>query len=95
MSETIATSLATGDAGQDEASAYSIANAETVVMTGNDVEMKIQKSYPPEFRGIPPPPAFVNRFETETEPHTSTKNDEQQWKRTKTISKNEMIILFL
>lgn len=80
VTETIATSIATGggDADQDEANAYSIANAETVVMTGNDVEMKIQRSYPPEFRGIPPPPAFVNRFETETEPHTSTKNDEQQ-----------------
>lgn len=64
--------------GRDAASAYSIANTETIVMAGNDVEMKIQKSYPPEFRGIPPPPAFVNRFEVETEPNTSAKSDERQ-----------------
>lgn len=55
---------------RDAASEYSIVNSETVVMTGNDIEMKI-KSSNPEFRGIPPPPAFVNRFEPSNEPNSS------------------------
>lgn len=63
----------------DESSDYSIANTETVVLAGNDVEMKIQRSYPPEFHGIPPPPAFVNRFDIGIEPNTSNaKPDDRQ-----------------
>lgn len=66
---------------RDDTTEYSIANAETVVMTGNDIEMKIKGSYPPEFRGIPPPPAFVNRFDIACEPNTSNaKTDEYQQK---------------
>lgn len=75
---TVTETVITGDGSRDAASAYSIANTETVVMSGNDIEMKIQKSYPPEFHGIPPPPAFVNRFEIETEPNTSAKSDEHK-----------------
>lgn len=59
---------------------YSIANTETIVLEGNDAEMKIQRrSYPPEFHGIPPPPAFVNRFDIGIEPNTSNaKPDDRQ-----------------
>lgn len=60
----------TVEGSRDAASEYSIVNSETVVMTGNDVEMKI-RSINPEFRGIPPPPAFVNRFESSSEPNSS------------------------
>ncbi|XP_031616456.1 probable serine/threonine-protein kinase DDB_G0291350 isoform X3 [Contarinia nasturtii] len=61
---------------RDEAE-YAIANAETIVMTGNDVEMKIKTNYPPEFKGVPPPPAFANRFDIEENP-TTTKSEEQK-----------------
>lgn len=62
---------------RDAASEYSIANTETIIMTGNDVEMKITTTYPPEFHGIPPPPAFTNSNDTVNEPNESTpKSDE-------------------
>lgn len=67
----------TRDGSRDATSDYSIANTETVVMTGNDVEMKIRATYPPEFRGIPPPPAFVNRLDITNEPNTSTAKTEE------------------
>lgn len=70
----------TSEGGRDVTSDYSIANTETVVMTGNDVEMKIKASYPPEFRGIPPPPAFVNRFDitNETNPSSTKSTEDRQ-----------------
>lgn len=69
----------TSEGSRDATSDYSIANTETVVMTGNDLEMKIKTTYPPEFRGIPPPPAFVNRLDIANEPNSSnTKPDERQ-----------------
>lgn len=54
VNETIA-----GEGCRDLANEYSIKNSETVVMTGNDIEMKIKPSHPPEFR-VEPPPAFQN-----------------------------------
>lgn len=69
----------TSEGSRDETSEYSIANTETVVMTGNDIEMKIKNTYPPEFRGIPPPPAFVNRLDIANEPNSSNiKTEERQ-----------------
>lgn len=46
-----------GEGNRDLANEYSIKNSETVVMTGNDIEMKIKSSYLPEFK-VEPPPAF-------------------------------------
>lgn len=48
-----------GEGSRDLANEYSIKNSETVVMTGNDIEMKIKQSNPPELR-VEPPPAFQN-----------------------------------
>lgn len=46
-----------GEGSRDLANEYSIKNSETVVMTGNDIEMKIKSSYLPEFK-VEPPPEF-------------------------------------
>lgn len=66
------------DGSRDATSDYSIANTETIIMTGNDVEMKIQATYPPEFHGIPPPPAFVNRMDITNEANTSSAKSQVQ-----------------
>lgn len=50
---------ATSEGSRDLMTNYTIANSETVVISGNDSMMnKRSSSYPPQFKGIPPPPAF-------------------------------------
>lgn len=49
--------LIVAEGSRDLANEYAINHSETVVMTGNDVEMKIKSNYLPEFK-VEPPPAF-------------------------------------
>lgn len=55
-------------------------STETIVMAGNDTEMRIVSSdshnYPPQFSGVPPPPAFANHFNTNNDTNVTDKSQQ-------------------
>lgn len=68
---------AAGETSQDLMNEYSLANSETVVMSGNDMQMKIKRnSFPPQFVDIPPPPAFRQKTYKTDEPNSSNNRNE-------------------
>lgn len=54
----------TGEECNDVADEYSIANTETVVMSGKDMEMKIKPNCKSDFK-VTPPPGFRNAVESD------------------------------
>lgn len=65
------------DGARDATSDFSaVISTETIVMTGTDSEMKIvPTNYPPQYLGVPPPPAFVNHFSTSNESNETTETN--------------------
>lgn len=57
-------------------------STETIVMAGNDTEMRIISSdshnskYPPQYLGLPPPPAFANHFNTNIDTNATDKSQQ-------------------
>lgn len=68
-----------GDGTRDASNDFAVMNAETIVLSGNDREMKIVESaYGAEQFMVPPPPSFANHFDQlhQTEPSGDSKNVE-------------------
>lgn len=65
------------DAGRDAASDSTAAiHSETVIVCGNDSEMKtVQSSYSSEYFNVPPPPAVLNNFTSPDAIVSSEKTD--------------------